>query len=64
MKSLSKDIINELATQGWKDTGGNDTSFLILGKPGKVIKGFADNYDKPNYSIVIYSYNAEEEMRE
>ena len=61
MKKLFRDITTGLVTQGWTMVGGNDDTFLILQKPGKTIKVFADNYDKPNHFIVRYSYNKEEE---
>jgi hypothetical protein len=61
MKELFKDITIGLTTQGWRILGGNDDTFLILQKPGKTIKVFADNYEKPNHFIVRYSYNEKED---
>jgi hypothetical protein len=63
MKDLFKDITIGLTTQGWKDAGGNDDTFLILNKPGKTIKVFADNYEEPRHFIVRYSYNEKEEKK-
>ena len=55
MKNLFTDITLGLVSQGWKIQGGNHDTFLILTKNKKVIKVFADNYEKPNYFIIRYS---------
>ena len=62
MRKLFKDITVGLTLRGWKVLGGNDDTFLILRKPSKTIKVFADNYEKPNHFVVRYSYNRKEEL--
>jgi len=54
------DIVAGLKKEGWKSTGGNHDSFLILRKKEKIIKVFLRDYKKRgendiNHVIVRYS---------
>ena len=57
MIELFKDITEGLVKQGYRINGGNDTGFLILSKDNKVVKVFANDYDKPDHFIVKMKFD-------
>lgn len=54
------DVVAGLKKEGWKDAGGNYSSFRIMEKEGHTIKIFLRDYKKlnefdNNYVVVRYS---------